>query len=70
MIYVTLLPAYGKDYKSTKEARAAWDAGADFVIQCVAHPFDGKLMSKRDAEPGYQYSIRYRKKTQICEVKS
>jgi hypothetical protein len=29
---MTLLPAYGRDYKNAKEARNAWKDGKDFII--------------------------------------
>lgn len=34
---MTLTPAYGRDYKSAKEAKAAYNAGDDFVL----NSFDG-----------------------------
>ena len=29
--YFELEPAYGRDYKTAQEARAAWEAGKDFL---------------------------------------
>jgi len=40
---MTILPAYGRDYKSQKAALADWDDGLDF--QCA---MTGSYLSKRD----------------------
>ena len=45
MPYVVATPAYGRDYKSQKEVKAAWDAGLDFQCQ----PY-GQYVNKEDAE--------------------
>lgn len=42
---MTLTPAYGRDYKSAKEVKAAFDAGADFAI---ASPFDGSGYTNKE----------------------
>lgn len=31
-MFITLIPAYGRDYKSSKEVKADWEAGKDFVM--------------------------------------
>jgi hypothetical protein len=54
-------PAYGKDYKTSKEAREAWDRGADFIIQDIVHPACGKPCNKRDVPKGEEITIRYDK---------
>jgi len=52
-------PAYGRDYKSAKEARKAWDENRDFV--CFG-PFGGMATSQADCfELGYNVQIRYSK---------
>jgi len=69
-MFVTLVPAYGRDYKSQKEVKADWDAGKDFFINSIGHPDDGRYINKEDAEKvGGTYNIRYKKLTQICVVK-
>lgn len=68
MSYLTLIPAYGRDYKSKKEVLADWNADKDFIIADFSHPYDGKPMNQRDAEPGITYNIRYKKLTQICQA--
>lgn len=68
-MYTTLVPSYGRDYKSGKEVQAAWDAGADFTINDMSHPDDGRQINKDDAKPGQSYNIRYKKLTQIKVIK-
>ena len=67
---ITLVPSYGRDYKSGKEVQAAWDAGKDFTIQDIMHPDDGRQINKEDAEKiGGTFNIRYKKLTQIKVIK-
>ena len=66
---LTLVPAYGRDYKSAKEVQAAWDAGKDFRICDISSPYDGAYTSIRDAKPGDSFLIRYKKLTNIKIVK-
>lgn len=65
---MTLTPAYGRDYKSAKDVKADWDANKDFIIADISSPYDGKPINKQDAPPG-TYNIRYKKLTQICQIK-
>jgi len=66
----TLIPAYGRDYRSKKEVIAAWESGKDFIIADVFDIWDGKpcnLESARDAGM-HRVNIRYKQLTQICVV--
>lgn len=71
MKYVTVTPAYGRDYKSGKEAKEAWLAGKDFVYQ--APPFDpdsGRYCSVRDFDAKTTtVNIRYKRMQQVAVVK-
>ena len=66
---LTLTPAYGRDYKNKKAVQADWQAGKDFIIASIMHPYDGKPMNIQDAKPGETFGIRYKALTQICVVK-
>lgn len=69
---ITLVPAYGRDYKSQAAVKADWDANKDFLIQSIGHPYDGSYINKEDAEKTplvLKYNIRYNKLTQICVIK-
>lgn len=41
-MHLTLVPAYGRDYKSKAEVQRDLDAGKDFIIATYGHPYDGK----------------------------
>ena len=68
-IYITLVPAYGRDYKSGKEVQAAWDEGKDFRINDMSHPNDGAYINKNDAVPGTILNIRFKRLTGIKQIK-
>jgi hypothetical protein len=66
-MYTTLTPAYGRDYKSAKEVKAAWDAGKDFVIADISHPDNGRYVNKPQV-PGQRFNVRYKRLTAITQV--
>ena len=45
---ITVQPAYGRDYKSAKQALADWAKGNDFRINQLSHPDNGRYISIRD----------------------
>lgn len=62
MRYLTVIPAYGRDYTSAKSVKADWEANKDFLIQDISSPHDsesGKLT----------VHIRYKKLANIAVVK-
>ena len=66
---MTLVPAYGRDYKSKKDVLADFNAGKDFVIADFSSPYDGKPANKQDLADEKRIHIRYKKLTQICVVR-
>lgn len=70
-MYLTLVPAYGRDYKSKKAVQADWDAGKDFLIQDISSPHDGRYINKEDAASlkGTTFNIRYKSLTQVAVIK-
>lgn len=65
---LTLVPSYGRDYKSAEAVKADWDANKDFTIQDMSSPWDGKQINKQDAQPGESFNIRYKRKTKMTTV--
>ena len=57
--FTTLTPAYGRDYKTAKEAMDAFDAGKDFVLNDATSRWHGKPCSKRDFPEGADMKLRY-----------
>jgi len=63
----TLIPAYGRDYKSALAVKTDFHAGKDFLVADFSHQYDGKPMSINDCSPG-AVNIRYSKLTKICVI--
>lgn len=68
MPHLTLVPAFGRDYKSAKAVKADWDAGKDFLIAQYLHPYDGKYINKPQHPAGTTIQIRYDKRTKMCVI--
>ena len=63
---MTLLPAYGRDYKSKKAVLADFNNGLDFVMAAT-----GQYCSIRDAAQFKNVSLRYNKhRSIVCLVKN
>jgi hypothetical protein len=67
---MTLVPAYGRDYRSAKEAKASFLAGEDWQIADISSPDDGRYVSHRELkESGKGFvNLRYQKLTRIAVV--
>ena len=67
---LTLVPAYGRDYKSAKEVKEAWAGGKDFLIMDYSSPHDGRYVNQdNDMPKGTIFNIRYKRMTNICQIK-
>ena len=67
----TLTPAYGRDYRSAKAAKADFLGGMDFVIADISDPYDGKpanLQDMRDAGIS-EVTLRFQNLTKLTVVK-
>ena len=64
--FIEVTPAYGKDYKNAKDAKADWNGGKDFVDTRT-----GRYMSKRDADadPNLSVMIRYGQNRKLTSTK-
>lgn len=60
-MHLTVVPAYGRDYKSAKEAVADWEANKDFLINDFSSQFDGKYINRLQVPPNSVIKIRYKK---------
>lgn len=58
MTVITVVPAYGRDYKSKAAVQADWDANKDFTICDVLSRYDGSKINKPDAH-GISIRVRY-----------
>jgi len=71
MSHITVSPAFGRDFKSGKDAKAAWESGKDFIVQDFMSPWDGKPINLEDAKKaGFQeVNIRFKKMASVVVVK-
>ncbi len=65
---MTLVPAYGRDYKTAKAVLVDWNANKDFQIADMFSGNDGRYVNKEQL-PGTAVMIRYKRLTQICVIK-
>jgi hypothetical protein len=68
MSYLTVLPAYGRDYQSAKTVRAGWAAGQDFRISDVSCRWNGSVLNRAGKPAGVTLSVRYRRLTRSVLV--
>lgn len=70
---MTLIPAFGRDYKSKAEVMKDWNDNRDFIIQDISSRWDGKPANKQDFENDptspSEVNIRYKKLTMVMVVK-
>lgn len=64
---MTVIPAYGRDYKSAAAVKADWDANKDFQIADIASGNDGRYINKDDAA-GLSINARYARLTKIVKL--
>ena len=67
MNIIVLSPAYGRDYKSAKEVKAALLSGKDFRIESIG-PNAGRYCSLRDFPVGQVLNVRYRGLRQVLSI--
>jgi hypothetical protein len=68
---ITLVPAYGRDYKSKKALQADFDADKDFTIMDMSSRWDGRPANKSALKAdGYtEVNIRYKKMRSVAVLK-
>lgn len=65
--YCTVIPAYGRDYKSQAEVKSDFLAGKDFQMQSITH--GSGYCSIRDFESGVTVNVRYAKLAKVLPIK-
>jgi hypothetical protein len=65
---ITLVPAYGRDYKNQKEVKEAFKNGKDFIIQDISNRYDGKPANNADLADYDFITIRYKQLRNICVI--
>jgi hypothetical protein len=69
MLYLDLIPAYGRDYKSQKEVKEAWLAGKDFEVATFG-PEMGRVLNVSDAPKGSVMNIRFKQLRNVAVIKT
>ena len=64
---MTLTPAYGRDYKSAKEALEDFHADKDFIIADIGSRWCGKPVNRQQLTPG-THTLRYARMTKAVAV--
>ena len=64
---MTLIPSYGRDYKSQKAVIADFEADKDFTIASVG-PDMGRQVSRKELPAGTSITLRYAKLTKATVV--
>lgn len=64
---LTMIPAYGRDYKSAAEVEKDFRANKDFIIADVSNRWDGRAVNRQSLlEAGIPAArIRYKRKTRV-----
>ena len=68
-MFITLQPAFGRDYKSQAAVKKDWNSGKDFIITQIGHPHDGRYANKSDmAGSGNTVNIRYDQNRKVLPI--
>ena len=66
MTYYSLTPAYGRDYRTAKEAKEAFNSGKDFEGD---YNCNFQLVNKEQLTRPCTVNIRFAKQAKIAQVK-
>lgn len=72
--YVTVTPAYGRDYTTQAQIKQAWNANQDFKVADFFSGYHGSMVNKQDVETlnkkgdSIKIMVRYSKQTKIYQV--
>lgn len=66
--YLTVVPAYGRDYRTKREVTEAWATGKDFRISDMSSPDDGRYVSIRDCPSNTRIRVRYDKLRKVTVI--
>lgn len=63
---LTLVPAYGRDYKNKAQVLAAWQDGKDFIAEGIT---GGGRATNKDDCPAGEHNVRYDRLTKVTVIK-
>ena len=62
---LTVIPAYGRDFKTAKKARESWDAGQDWIVADCSNRWDGRPVNNAQID---DVLLRFCSLTKIARV--
>ena len=65
--WLSVVPAYGRDYRSKAQVMAAWQAGKDFRIVSPREG-GGTYVNRDDLPPGVVLVVYYDRTTRECLI--
>ena len=66
-MYISAVPAYGRDYTSKAAVLADWNANKDFQIMDLR--MSGYINREQAAKEGITVNVRYAKQRKVCVCK-
>lgn len=63
-MFVSAIPAYGRDYKSKAEVLADWKANRDFLVVDLRQ--SGYINREQAVKEGLTVNVRYAKQRKVC----
>ena len=68
--YLSVRPAYGRDYRSKKSLLSDWDEGKDFIITNITHRDCGRYVNVTDLkkEGHVLVNARYNNLRNVCVI--
>lgn len=67
---MTLVPAYGREYKTAKAVKEDWANGKDFLVADMFSPYDGKPANRESFPSGTKVQIRFDKVRKVTVVQA
>lgn len=68
MITMTITPAYGRDYKTAKAAKADYHTNKDFIVADFHSPWDGKPVNKEQLTDERHVIIRFNNLRKVTAI--
>jgi len=69
MPYLTVIPAYGRDYRSAAAVKADWADGKDFRVCDLSSRYDGSCINKDDKPDDVILTVRFERLRRTCEIR-
>ena len=65
-MFIQLQPAYGRDYKTAKDARMDYHSNMGFIVADMFNPWSGQPVNKAQLD-GYSVTLRFAQDRKTCK---